>query len=265
MSVEEHTIQLAGSPVFYRTAPQPGDPVLYLHGVPTSSEDWIPFLERTGGFGPDLPGFGRSGKGGHRDYSMTGHADFAAAFLDKVGAQRVSLVLHDWGAAGGLIFAQRHPERIAAIVLINAVPLLKGFHWHRLARVWRRAGLGELAMGSANRWLLARTLRRGGPWPDDRVRTVWDQLDQGTQRAILRLHRSAGEPQLARAGADLSRLDVPALIIWGERDPWIGPQFADAYAAALPRATVVKLAGAGHWPWLDDAGVIDRVAEFLTA
>jgi pimeloyl-ACP methyl ester carboxylesterase len=59
--VDEHTIEVAGAPVFYRSAPNPaGAPPLYLHGVPTSSDDWVTLLARTGGVAPDLIGFGRS-------------------------------------------------------------------------------------------------------------------------------------------------------------------------------------------------------------
>jgi pimeloyl-ACP methyl ester carboxylesterase len=57
--VDEHTINLDESPVFYRSAEAPDVPVLYLHGIPTSSDDWIEFLARTGGIAPDLIGFGR--------------------------------------------------------------------------------------------------------------------------------------------------------------------------------------------------------------
>lgn len=267
MRVEEHTIELARAPVFYRHAPAPGLPALYLHGIPTSSDDWVPFLERTGGIAPDLTGFGRSAKGGHLDYSIGGHADFLERLLDELGAGRVTLVAHDWGAAGGLAFAQRHPERIGRLVLIDALPLLDGFRWHRAGRLLRRPLAGELALGSVNRWLLARTLRRAATqpdaWPDRRLDAVWEQFDQGTQRAILRLHRASDEQRLAAAGRDLETLDMPSLVIWGEQDPWIGPGFADAYGARLPRATVTRVAAAGHWPWLDDPSVIDRVAAFL--
>jgi pimeloyl-ACP methyl ester carboxylesterase len=263
VSVDEHMTVLAGSPVFYRSAPAPGDPVLYLHGIPTSSEDWIPFLERRGGIAPDLIGFGRSGKGGHLDYSIEGHAQFVEQLLDELGVQRVKLVVHDWGAAGGLTFAQQSPERITRLVVLNSVPLLEGFRWPGIARLLRRRGLGELAMGATNRWLLARTLRQGGPWPEARLESIWEQWDQGTQRAILRLYRSADEPRLAAAGRDLGRLQVPALILWGERDPWLSAQWGEGYAASLSQAALQRLPGAGHWPWLDDEAVIDRVSEFL--
>jgi pimeloyl-ACP methyl ester carboxylesterase len=265
--VDEHTTEIAGAPMFYRSAQGTGVPALYLHGIPTSSDDWIAFLERTGGLAPDLPGFGRSGKGGNLRYTIHAQADFIERFLAEVGVARVRLIAHDWGAGGGLVFAQRHPDRVESLVLCNALPLLEGFRWHRLAQTLRRPLVGELLMGSTNRWLLARTLRSGctqaGAWTDARINAVWEQFDQGTQRAILRLHRSADEQALAGAGADLERIESPALVLWGERDPWLDPSFADAYGTRLTRAEVQRIPGAGHWPWLDDASVLERITSFL--
>lgn len=267
MRIDEDTITIDQSPVFYRRAPSPGTPPLYLHGIPTSSDDWIPFLERTGGVAPDLIGFGRSGKGGHLDYSLEGLTRFVERFLEAVRLQRLALVVHGWGAAPGLMFAQRHPERIHRLVLLNALPLLEGFRWRGLARAWRAAGIGELAMGSTTKRLLGAGLRRGclraEAWPSERIASVWEQFDQGTQRAILRLHRDADEKRLAAVGGALEAVQAPVLVMWGERDPWLAPAFADAYASRLPGATVDRVTDAGHWPWLDQPKVVSRVAEFL--
>jgi pimeloyl-ACP methyl ester carboxylesterase len=269
LRVDEHTIELAGSPIYYRSAPASATPALYLHGVPTSSDDWTGFLGRTGGLAPDLIGFGRSGKAGNLDYSLDGLTDFLERFLEAVAVERVRLVGHDWGGAVGLAFAQRHPQRIEKLVLLNAVPLLPGYRWHRTARLWRRPVLGELAMGSTTRWLLGRGLRQGsvspGAWPAQTVASVYEQFDQGTQRAILRLYRSANEASLAAAGANIDKLTMPALVIWGRRDPFIGPQFGEAYGNVFPNAAFEQIENAGHWPWLDDPDVIERVAAFLEA
>ncbi len=266
MRVDEHTIELAGSPVFYRHAPSDAPPVLYLHGVPTSSDDWTAFLPRTGGIAPDLLGFGRSGKAGHLDYSPAGHADFIEALLDHLDIRRIRLVMNGWGAAGGLVFAQRDPSRIEGIVLLNALPLLSGFRYSLSARLWRTRGVGEVAMGTVNRRLLARGLRRGAvredAWDPEQIDAVWGQFDQGTQRAILRLHRSASEDQLAQAGLDLPEVDAPALVVWGGRDPWIPAEFGRRYADVL-HAQLQTLPDAGHWPWLDRPDAIDLVASFL--
>jgi pimeloyl-ACP methyl ester carboxylesterase len=267
--VDEHTIEVGGTPVYYhRAAPGAGGEVLYLHSAPTSSDDWHDLLALTGGIAPDLPGFGRSGKAANYEYSLTGYARFVEELLDRLGIPRVTIVGHAWGAAVGLVFAQRHPERIERLVLIDPIPLLEGFRWPGLVRWIRRPGIGELAMGSLSRRLLARLLRRGsaGPaaWPESRIDAVWAQFDQGTQRAILRLHRSVDERSLAAAGSQLHRLTRPTLLVWGEADPWIAASFAEAYAGRLSSATVERVAGAGHWPWLDAPRLIDRLAAFAT-
>jgi pimeloyl-ACP methyl ester carboxylesterase len=236
----------------------PGLPVLYLHGVPTDSDDWLPFLEQTGGFAPDLPGFGRSSKRGDLDFTMEGLGRFAEEFADARGLDKLSLVVHDWGAAG-LLFAMRAPERIERLVIIDAVPFLPGYRWHRVARIWRRRGAGELFMGSTS----ARGIATLAPDLKPRAHVVAQRMDQGTQRAILRLYRSAPEDALARAGEQLNRITCPALVLWGERDPYIPPHFAQAYADALPNATAQVVTGAGHWPWLQDGELVRILSSFL--
>jgi pimeloyl-ACP methyl ester carboxylesterase len=270
VSVAEHTAELDGQPVFWRSAAgrvgsDSRAPVLYVHGVPTSSDDWLPFLERTGGLAPDLLGFGRSGKGGQNDYSLEGIARFVERFLDEVvDVDRVRLVVHDWGSAA-LAFAQRHPERIERLVVIDAVPLLPGYRWHRVARLWRTRFVGEMAMGLTLRPTLARALRPAfaRPVPDGFVEATMRHFDQGTQRAILRLYRSAPEALLAASGRGLSSVGAPALVVWGARDPYISSRFGDQYATELPNARVVCVEDAGHWPWLDRPDLIDRIATFL--
>jgi pimeloyl-ACP methyl ester carboxylesterase len=265
--VDEHTIEIAGAPIVYRSAPWTGTPVLYLHSAPTSSEDWLPFLERTGGIAPDLPGFGRSAKGGQLEYTLDAYGRFLDALLDEVGVEQVQVVGHGWGAAIALQFCRPHTERVGRLVLCDAVPLLEGFRWPAFVRMFRTPVLGELIMGSVNRRLLARFLRRGSveadAWPESRIDAVWERFDQGTQRAILRLHRSLDARGLAAAGEGLERLAAPTLIVWGELDPWLDPAFARAYAERLPAAEVELIHGAGHWPWLDRSDVIDRISAFV--
>jgi pimeloyl-ACP methyl ester carboxylesterase len=270
--VIEHAAHVGELPVFWRSAPPAGEdgdhaPVLYLHGVPTSSEDWIEFLKRSGGLAPDLPGFGRSGKPAHFDYSIAGYADFIERFLELVGVERVQLVVHDWGVVG-LAFAQRHPERVRRLVVTNVVPLLPGYRWHRTARLWRTPLVGELAMGATTRGVLRRATRTAnaapGPLPEEWLDAVLAHFDHGTQRAILRLYRSAPPDALARAGAALDRVRAPALVVWGLRDPYIPARFAGELARALPSAELLELPDAGHWWWLDRPDAVERVTGFLT-
>jgi pimeloyl-ACP methyl ester carboxylesterase len=269
MQVDEHTIAVAGAPVFYRRTEAGGTPVVYLHSVPTSSDDWVGALERSGGLAPDLPGFGRSGKGGHLEYSLPAYLEFLTGFLDAVQVERVALVGHGWGGAITLAFAQRHPERVRRLVIVNAVPLLDGFAWPAPVRRILRPGLGELLMGAINQRRLAKLLRSGAAtpdaWSDERVAAIWDQFDQGTQRAFLRLHRSIDAAGLAAAGSELERVTAPALVVAGDRDPWVDLAFAEVYAERLPHAELERVTEAGHWPWLDQPAVLERISAFVAA
>jgi pimeloyl-ACP methyl ester carboxylesterase len=267
VTVESHVEEIDDQPIRWLTAPGGDPPVLYLHGVPDAAELWEPFLERTGGLAPDLPGFGRSAKRGDFDYSIAGYDAWLERFLAHVGVDRFRLVVHDWGAVG-LALAQRMPERVERLVLIDAVPFLPGYRWHRSARIWRRRWAGEMFMGSTRKWGMRWISREAnvtrGPLPEEMIERWWRDFDQGTQRAILRLYRGSPEDALAAAGARLGALACPALVVWGEEDPYLPTWLADAYAGVLPAAEVRRVPGAGHWPWLDVPGVTDDVCRFLT-
>ena len=158
--------------------------------------------------------------------------------MDHLGLEKVRLCMHDWGSVG-LLWAMREPERVERLVLIDAVPFLPGYRWHFFARQWRRRVVGEMAMGSTNRTVAKRLL------PEGMVDDVIEAFDQGTQRAILRLYRSAPEDALARAGANLGALRCPALVAWGDRDRYLPLRFAEAYAGALGGPAELKSPGAG--------------------
>ena len=252
----EHRDTLDGEPVFWRSAP--GANVLYVHGVPDSSDLWAPLLDRVGGVAPDLPGFGRTTKRGDLDFTIEGYGRWLDRFTEHAGLDRVSLVVHDWGGLA-LAWAARQPERIERVVVIDSVPLLRGYRWHRVARAWRTPLLGEVAIGLSTRWAFRRTL------PRDLADAEWEHFDQGTQRAILRLYRSADPDVLVAAGARLHELTAPALVVWGDEDPYLPLRFADDYAAALGGpADVLRVAGGGHWSWREREDVLDRIAAFLT-
>ena len=106
------TPRSAGTEVFWheRRVEDGRRPSLYVHGVPTNADDWLPFLEKTGGLAPDLPGFGRSAKPATSSTRSTGYADFLEAFLDQNGSTRFRLVVHDWGGVG-IELGQRRPDR----------------------------------------------------------------------------------------------------------------------------------------------------------
>jgi pimeloyl-ACP methyl ester carboxylesterase len=247
--LREHA-EIDGTLVSWLRAPCEDPPVLYVHGVPDSAEMWTPFLERTGGIAVDLPGFGESGKPADWPYSLEGYAAFLPAFLDHLGVDRVRLVAHDWGAVGLTLGV-----RIERLVAIDVLPALPGHRWPWIARVWRAPVAGELAMGFTSRLLL----RQLGGLTPAHADEVLRHFDHGTQRAILKLYRSARENRIA-----LDAIAAPALVLWGEQDRFLGPVWAGRIAAALGGETRVEIVpGAGHWPWLDRSEILQKVQDFI--
>jgi pimeloyl-ACP methyl ester carboxylesterase len=263
--IVERVADVAGISTHWRAAGEV--PVLYVHGVPTASWDWLAYLERIGGVAPDLPGFGSSAKPSDFDYSIDGFARWLEAFVDVAGLERFSLVVHDWGGLA-LAFAQRRPERVERLVLHTCVPLLPGHRWHWIARIWRTPGLGEAFMATSSkagfRLLSRQSNATPGPLPESYIERFWPDFDRATRRAILRLYRSAPPDVLARAGARLGELRCPALILWPTQDPYVGLEFGRRYADALGGPTQLEMIErAGHWMWLDRPDVIDKAAAFL--
>ena len=107
-----------------------GDPIVLLHGNPTSSFLWrkvIPGLASAGRvLAPDLIGMGRSGKP-DIGYRFVDHARYLDAWFDALALQRVTLVGHDWGGALGFHWARRHPDRIAAMAFMETI--IKSASW----------------------------------------------------------------------------------------------------------------------------------------
>ena len=92
---------------------------------------------------------------------------------------------------------------------------------------------------------------------------VWRGRPAGAWPQMLTLYRSAPEEALAAAGHELGALDCPALVVWGAKDVYIPVQFGRLYAERLPRAELLEVPNAGHWPWIDEPSVVDSVVAFL--
>jgi haloalkane dehalogenase len=102
------------------------DPIVFLHGNPTSSYLWRNIIPHVAGLGrclaPDLIGMGQSGKIPPGRYDLAEHIRYLDAWFDALDLRRkVTLVLHDWGSVLGFHWARRFPERVAAIAYMEAL------------------------------------------------------------------------------------------------------------------------------------------------
>jgi haloalkane dehalogenase len=103
-----------------------GDPVVFLHGNPTSSYLWrnvIPHVSpRARCLAPDLIGMGASGKAPGGSYRFADHVPYLDAWFEALGLARdVTLVVHDWGSALGFHWAARYPERVKALAYMESI------------------------------------------------------------------------------------------------------------------------------------------------
>ena len=102
-----------------------GDPIVLLHGNPTSSYLWRNVIPRLDGAGrclaPDLIGMGRSGKAPAGSYRLADHVRYLDAWFDALDLTRVTLVVHDWGSALGFHWARRNVQRVKALVYMEAI------------------------------------------------------------------------------------------------------------------------------------------------
>ena len=123
-----------------------GDPIVFLHGNPTPSYLWrniIPYLIPFGRcLAPDYVGMGNSGAAPSGAYRLVDHQRYLDAWFEATGVKKnVILVLHDFGSALGFAWAQRYPERIKALVYMEAIvqPFLSWEEWPEATREFFKA------------------------------------------------------------------------------------------------------------------------------
>ena len=101
-----------------------GDPILFLHGNPTSSYLWrniIPYLTTHGrAIALDLIGMGKSDKP-DLEYRFFDHARYVEAFIEKMGLKNITFVIHDWGSALGFHYAMRHESNVKGLAFMEAI------------------------------------------------------------------------------------------------------------------------------------------------
>ena len=137
MPYESRFVTVAGSRMHYVEAGA-GDPVLFLHGNPTSCYLWRNVMPHLAGdarcVALDLIGMGRSDKP-DLDYRFVDHARYVDGFIEALGLQRLTLVLHDWGSALGFHYARRHAPNVRGLAFMEA--LVRPVSWDEWPRTVR--------------------------------------------------------------------------------------------------------------------------------
>jgi len=235
-----------------------GEPVLFVHGTPTWSFEYRHLIKALSPqmrcIAPDLVGFGLSGRPSSFAYTPEAHAHALAEFVDRLGLERFTLVVHDFGGPVGLPLALDGVGRVSRLVIMNT--------WMWPDEEMQRAG--RLMGGSIGRLLYR--------YANASLRLIMPRAYGDRKRLTPEIHRQYLEPfrnrndrvlvlhALAKSllGSQEFYADSwrranrlagrPALIVWGMKDFAFGPRHLARWEQLLPASRVLKLADAGHWP-----------------
>ena len=267
---------LCGERVFTVDAPSVGperhEPLLVLHGFPTSSFDYAAVLDglRAGRrvllF--DMVGYGLSSKP-DRAYRMALQADVATAFVRELGLERLALLTHDVGdTVGGELLARRAegtwPVEVTRRVLTNGSIYIAQAHLSDGQLLLLGLPDEVLAPGiPIDAASIARSLRETfsphtptvpAGWPEDPVPAAAAQVVHDDGHLLLpRLIRYVEERRAdeRRFTGAIETDPSPLTVVWGLDDPIAVASMVDTLVAARPDTTVTRLEGVGHYPMVE--------------
>lgn len=240
-----------------------GPTLVLLHGFASSLHTWDGWVsELRPSFRLvrlDLPGHGLTGPNAANDYRTSTYVRFLAHFLDRVGVERCSLAGNSMGGGIAWLFTVRHPERVAALILIDAGGAPRGEDEARrdarghggsaVMRFIRLPVIDRLVPRFTPRFLFKKALRE--VYADDSK--VTDELIDRYYRLALRAgNRDAIGARLEQSGEDfshqISSIEQPTLVMWGRQDTWIPVAHAARFDAALKSSELIVYDGVGHLP-----------------
>ena len=243
-----------------------GAPVVLLHGFPEFWYSWrrqLPALAAAGfrALALDLPGYNESEPLARLPhYRIASLVQRLAEFIRSVAGGRAFVVGHDWGGVLAFRLAARHPELVARLAVLNAphpsayrAALARDpLQWLRSAYVllFQVHALPEWILRAGDFALLERAWRRDaapGAFSDADIAAYKHALSKpGRLTAGLNYYRAA-----LRYGRDLygepQKIAAPTLVLWGERDPYLGVRLLDSLSAWAPDLCVERIPEASHW------------------
>ena len=271
--MEAREVTIHGRTICYRGGGE-GPVVVLIHGMAGSSQTWdpiIPHLMRHATVvAPDMLGHGGSAKP-RGDYSLGALASGVRDLLVALGHDRATIVGQSLGGGVAMQFAYQFPERCERLVLVSSGGL--GAEVSALLR-WLSAPGAEylLALGCAPglrsaglavAGLLERIGLKPPPAATEVMRSYNALGDPETRTAFMSTLRSVVDLAGQRASAN-DRLylaaQMPTLIVWGTKDPFIPVTHAHAAHEAMPGSRLEIFEGSGHFPHRDDP---DRFAHLL--
>ncbi|MEX0785710.1 MAG: alpha/beta hydrolase [Dehalococcoidia bacterium] len=259
-----------------------GPLVVLLHGFPEFWYSWrrqIPALAEAGFrvVAPDQRGYNTSDKPrGVASYRIETLVDDVAGLIEHAGESKATVVGHDWGGAVAWMTPMLRPEVVDKLIVLNSphpgafqrelrspAQLLKSWYMFFFQLPW----LPEAALRMGDFRAIERQLTSDpvppGAFSEDDIAAYKEALRQpGALTAAINYYRAA----VGRNPLGMSRLvrsiDVPTLLIWGERDNYLGRRLTEGLEQWVPNIRVERIAEGSHWVQVDSA---PRVNELMIA
>jgi pimeloyl-ACP methyl ester carboxylesterase len=259
-------------------APRRGaSPVVLLHGFPELWYAWrhqIPALAAAGlhVVAPDMRGYGTSDKPKDvESYAIERLCDDVAELVRSLGAERATIVGHDWGGIVAWWFAMRHPELLDRLAILNcphpARFLAMSFDPAQIRRsfyilMFQLPGVAERLMSARGYARLRKALPRDAAQPDaftpadlDRYAEAWD----GALPTMVNYYRALMRRSPWAYRRLLRPIDAPVQVIWGARDPHVGFEYAEPPAKFVWHCRFDVLDDASHWVHLDEPARVNAL------
>lgn len=267
------TVKIDGLDIFYREAgPKDAPTIILLHGFPTSSHmfrDLIPELSDTYHvIAPDYPGFGYSSMPSvdQFDYTFDNLALVVEKLINKLGLEKYSLYLQDYGAPVGFRIAEKNPDKVEALIIQNGNAYDEGLRdfWIPLKSYWKERTpanaepLKAFLTLDATKWQFTHGVRNVDTISPDNWNHVQPLLDRpGNQEIQLQLFYSYGSnpPFYPSWQAYLRKYQPPTLIVWGKNDQIFPAEGAYPYKRDLNNIDF-HLLDTGHFALEEDLHVI---------
>lgn len=280
--IEYKTMKVDDLDIFYREAGNKDSPtILLLHGFPTSSHMFRNLITGLADqfhlVAPDYPGYGNSSMPpvDKFEYSFDNIAGVVDKFIQKLGLDKYSLYVMDYGAPVGFRIAQKHPEKVESLIIQNGNAYDEGLRefWDQFRAYWKdrnpetEAAMRKLLTMDATKWQYTDGFRNTAVVsPDNWNMDMFFMSRPGNDLIQLELFYSYGTnpPLYPKWQAYFREYQPPTLIVWGKNDKIFPAEGAYPYKRDL-KDVDFHLLDTGHFALEEDGAVIaDHIRRFIT-
>ena len=250
--LRQYSVEIGGRPIEYLAGGK-GEPLLLLHGFGADKYNWLDVAQYlTPSFhviAPDLPGHGRSDKSFEESYSYQDYMDFLHAFVDRLNIGRFHLAGNSMGGHIAALYGGRYPDEVETLWLLapGGVTSARKSEFQKMTERGENPILIENEKDFDRLMDMVFVKKPFLPGPVKQYLAKRAVADKKLQEKIKN-DLSANYLSLE---SEVQGLQVPTLILWGDRDQLLDVSGAEILGSILPNATVVVLENTGHIPMVE--------------